>query len=592
MPLPEDFLQKLKDANPIESVVSSYVKLRRTGRNLVGLCPFHGEKTPSFTVYPENDSFYCFGCGAGGDTITFIRRIENLDYLEAIRALAQRAGLEMPEDTRRADGTGKLKLRILEANRTAARWFHHQLLAPTGAQALDYLRGRKLTDATITHFGLGFAPDTWTSLTDYLREQGFSEQELLAANLAMPGRRGPIDRFRGRVIFPIIDVRGNVTGFSGRVLGQGEPKYLNTSETLVFEKGRGLFALNFAKNSKAGKLLLAEGPMDVIALHQAGFSFAVASQGTALTAQQAQLITHYAKEVIICYDADGAGQKATARAIPILRNAGLLVRVLTIPEGKDPDEFIKTRGAERFRQLLDGSGNDVEYRLSRIRAKYDPETADGRVNILREAIELLATLTGELEADIYAGKLAQEFGVQKATLLDQIAVRRRRQQRDDAQKQYREIVREASAAGRDDVNPERQAHLRAARAEEGLLAYLLRNPDRAQAVRTALPPEQWVTAFNRRLFESLTEYIASVPEPGGTVSLSVFAEQYSPEEMARIAQIQAKHADGVNGRDAEAEYIRVIREEAQRPTAEQIAQADDDQLRAFAERLRRQKSRS
>ena len=592
MPLSEDFLQKLKDANPIENVVSSYVRLRRTGRNLVGLCPVHGEKTPSFVLYPENDSFYCFGCGAGGDTITFIRRIENLDYLEAVRMLAQRAGLEMPEDARRADGTGRIKLRILEANRLSARWFHAQLLAPIGADALAYLHTRQLTDATIRHFGLGFAPDSWDGLTNFLRGQGFSDAELVTAGLVSQNSQKTriYDRFRGRVIFPIIDVRGNVIGFSGRVLDKSEPKYLNTAETMVFEKGRGLFALNFAKSAGGDRLLLAEGPMDVIALHQAGFPFAVATQGTALTAQQAQLMTHYAKEVIICYDADGAGRKATQRAIPILRSVGLQVRVLTIPEGKDPDEFIKTRGADRFRILLDGSGNDVEYQLSQIRQRYDGDTDDGRIHILSEAAALLAGLSNPVEADVYAGRLATEFHVQKETLLTQIAGLRRRRRKSDETREYRQIVREAGGT-RDDVNPERAQHMRAARAEEALIAYLMRNPDRAAAVRAALPPERMVTSFNRGLYDRITRYIAEQPSSiNGTVPLSALSGDYSPDEMARAARILAMNSDGGNVRAAEADYIRVINEEFDRITPQQAAEATDAQLLDMMEALRRKKS--
>jgi DNA primase len=587
--LPEEFLQRLKDANPIEQVVSSYVRMRRSGKNLMGLCPFHGEKTPSFVLYPENDSFYCFGCHVGGDTITFVRRIENLDYMEAVKMLAQRSGLDMPEDTRRNDGTAKIKMRILEANREAARWFHRCLVGPEGTDALAYLRGRQLSNAIITRFGLGYAPDSWQGLSNHLRKLGFTEDELVTANLASRGGKGIYDRFRGRVIFPIIDVRGNVTGFSGRAVGDNGPKYLNTAETLVFEKGRGLFALNFAKNAGGQRLLLAEGPMDVIALHQAGFNFAVATQGTALTQQQAQLMTHYAKEVLLCYDADAAGQKASERAIPILRNAGLKVRVITIPEGKDPDEFIRTRGADRFRQLLDGSGNDVEYRLNKIRAKYDPDSADGRVNILREAIELLADLTGELEADIYAGKLAGEFRVEKATLLSQIEQRRRRRQREDSAKEYRQIVRETGGSIRDAINPERSANIKAARAEESLIAYLMRNPDRAAEVFEALPAEEFSTNFNRSLYTRLQEYLQNHPA-GGIVPLTVFSEDHSPDEMSRIAEILAKNNANANNRTAERDYIRVIREEHRKLTPQQLAQADDETILAQMEALRRKKS--
>ncbi|WP_411655389.1 DNA primase [Anaeromassilibacillus sp. SJQ-1] len=334
MPLPEAFLQELKMRSDISDVVSSYVGLRRSGRNLVGLCPFHNEKTPSFNVYPENGSFYCFGCGVGGDVITFIRRIENLDYMEAVRFLAQRAGLQVPEN-RVDDGMAKLRARVLEINRETARFYHAMLMSEQGRPGLAYLQDRGLTQATIRHFGLGYSPPSRYALVDYLAQKGYQPSEMIQANVAFKGRSGrAVDRFSGRVMYPIIDLRGNVIAFGGRVLTDAKPKYLNTSDTLVFRKSDALFALNFAKNQGSQQLILAEGYMDVIALHQAGFSNAVATLGTALTTDQARLMSRYAKEVVICYDADEAGQKATARAIPMLRDAGLLVKVLNIVGGK------------------------------------------------------------------------------------------------------------------------------------------------------------------------------------------------------------------------------------------------------------------
>lgn len=588
MALPEDFLVKLRDASPIESIVSGYVKLRRTGRNLVGLCPFHGEKTPSFYLYPESDSFYCFGCGVGGDTITFIRRIENLDYIEAVKLLAQRAGLEMPEDGYRDDGRSKLKMRILEANREAARFFFSTLNSPVGAEALAYLRGRKLADSTIRHFGLGYAPDDWQALTKHLHAAGFRDNELIEANLVSRSTKSGrvYDRFRNRVIFPIIDVRGNVIAFSGRVLRKEDtPKYLNTAETLVFEKGAGLFALNFAKNSTDGKFILAEGPMDVIAMHQAGFTYAVATQGTALTPKQAMLIARYVPEVIVCYDADNAGQKATARAIPILKNAGLRVRVLNIPDGKDPDEFIKTHGVERFKRLVEDSGNDVEYRLSKIRAQYDSDTPDGRVNILREAVGLLASLQNTLECDIYAGKLASEFGVEKATILTQVEQQRRRKSREDQKAEIRQIQREAVSAGRDEVNPQRSQKIRAALAEEALIAYLLRNPDRCAAVRAKLPPEKFATDFNRGVYERLTDWVSE----GHNVSISSFSDVYSLDEMGRISQIIAKNGKSTNQPEAEQDYIGVILSEYEKPSIQEIAEGSDAEILKYLEELKKKK---
>ena len=316
MALPDSFIQELKARSDIADVISGYVNLKRTGRNMVGLCPFHGEKTPSFHVNVENAYFHCFGCGAGGDVITFIRRIENLDYIDAVKLLAQRAGLSMPADGV-DDKTARVRARIFEANREAARFYHHMLYRPQGAPALAYLRGRGLKETTIKHFGLGYAPPGRFALTNFMRQKGFRDDELVAANLAFQGRGGGgVDRFVDRVMFPIIDLRGNVIAFGGRLMGDGKPKYLNTSDTLVFRKSSNLFALNFAKNGGEKRMILVEGYMDVIALHQAGFTNAVATLGTSLTVDHARLLARYTDEVVVCYDADAAGQKAADRAIP------------------------------------------------------------------------------------------------------------------------------------------------------------------------------------------------------------------------------------------------------------------------------------
>ena len=388
MALPDDFLQELKSRSDIADVVSSYINLRHSGRTFSGLCPFHSEKTPSFHVYPENGSFYCFGCGAGGDVITFIRRIENLDYMEAIRHLAQRAGISVPESD--ADqGLARAKGRILEINRETARFYHTQLMSEQGTPGREYLLGRSLTPQTIRHFGLGYAPDSRFTLVNFLSGKGYTPEELLQANVAVRASTGRVmDRFFARVMYPIIDLRGNVIAFGGRTLGDNKPKYLNTSDTLVFHKSTGLFAMNFAKNNAKDGLILAEGYMDVIALHQAGFQNAIATLGTALTTEQARLLARYTGEVFLCYDSDEAGQKASSRAIPLLRDAGLTVRVLSLSAGKDPDEFMRSYGEQgpaRFRQLMESSGNDVEYRLQKLQAGLNLQTSDGKVAYLTGA---------------------------------------------------------------------------------------------------------------------------------------------------------------------------------------------------------------
>jgi len=430
MAFPESFLQDLKMRNDITDVVSGYVNLKRRGRNMVGLCPFHGEKTPSFNVYTENGSFYCFGCGVGGDVISFIMKIENLDYVDAVKYLAQRAGLEMPENSY-DDSMSRLRNRVFEANREAARFYYAALCSPQGRKGLDYFHSRALSDRTIRHFGLGYADDNWSSLCNHLKSKGFNDSELVAANLAVRHRNGNgiYDRFTDRVMFPIIDLRGNVIAFGGRIMSDAKPKYLNTSDTPVFKKSANLFSLNNAKNSGKRTLILCEGYMDVIAVNQAGFTNAVATLGTALTGEQAVLMKRYADEVIICYDADEAGQKATARAIPILRNSGLNVKVLTIPSGKDPDEFIKAKGAAEFSKLLVNAVHYISFEIACIQRKYNLKNPEHRVRFATEAAEILAKLDSEIERNVYLGEVSRVTGVEEEAIRSEI---RKLVQKEDA----------------------------------------------------------------------------------------------------------------------------------------------------------------
>ena len=419
MAFPESFLQDLKMRNDITDVVSGYVNLKRRGRNMVGLCPFHGEKTPSFNVYTENGSFYCFGCGVGGDVISFIMKIENLDYVDAVKYLAQRAGLEMPENSY-DDSMSRLRNRVFEANREAARFYYAALCSPQGRKGLDYFHSRALSDRTIRHFGLGYADDNWSSLCNHLKSKGFNDSELVAANLAVRHRNGNgiYDRFTDRVMFPIIDLRGNVIAFGGRIMSDAKPKYLNTSDTPVFKKSANLFSLNNAKNSGKRTLILCEGYMDVIAVNQAGFTNAVATLGTALTGEQAVLMKRYADEVIICYDADEAGQKATARAIPILRNSGLNVKVLTIPSGKDPDEFIKGLGAQALEERIRKAMSSFMFQVKVAAGRYDQDDPESKTQFQHEAAKLLATIEEPLERKNYIEAVSREYYIGAKDLED------------------------------------------------------------------------------------------------------------------------------------------------------------------------------
>jgi DNA primase len=584
MALPDSFIQELKARSDIVDVISSYVNLKRTGRNMVGLCPFHGEKTPSFHVNVENAYFHCFGCGAGGDVITFIRRIENLDYLDAVRLLAQRAGMTVPTEGV-DDKAARVRARIFEANREAARFFHRMLYSPQGAQALAYLRGRGLKESTIKHFGLGYAPPGRFALVDALREKGFRDEELVTANLAFAGRRGnAVDRFVDRVMFPIIDLRGNVIAFGGRVMGDGKPKYLNTSDTLVFRKSNQLFALNFAKNSGEQRLILVEGYMDVIALHQAGFTNAVATLGTALAVDHARLMARYTKEVIVSYDSDSAGQKAADRAIPMLRDAGLTVRVLSVPGSKDPDEYIRSfgeQGPARFKQLLDATGNDVEYRLQKAKSGCDLSTAEGKISYLNGAVSVLATLDSRMEQEIYAGRLSEEVGIQKSAVMQQVDKLLRKRMRSAQTRQVREIQQSVSAQ-RDHVNPQRAGHLRAAHAEEALIAYVINNPDMAKNIQEQMPPEAMVTDFNRRVYQLVLGRI----QEGRPADLMDLSQDFSMEEMSRITQILASAPPAGDSWESAREYIRVIRLEKESLTAADVPSAGLEDINKYLETLK------
>ncbi|WP_449075436.1 DNA primase [Ruminococcus sp.] len=587
MPFPDSFLQELKLRSDITEIASSYVNLKRHGRNMVGLCPFHGEKTPSFNIYTENGSFYCFGCGAGGDVITFIMKIENLDYVEAVKFLAQRAGMEMPENTY-DDSLSKLRMRIYEANREAARFFHATLLSQRGQSGLNYLRGRALSDRTIRHFGLGFADDDWNSLCNHLKNKGFSEYEIYSANLAFKRKNGNgiYDRFVNRVMFPIIDLRGNVIAFGGRIMTDEKPKYLNTSDTPVFKKSENLFSLNNAKSSGTRTLILCEGYMDVIALNQAGFTNAVATLGTALTNEQAVLMKRYADEVIICYDADGAGQKATARAIQILRNAGLPIKILTVPSGKDPDEFIRSKGENgpaAFKLLIEKCGNDVEYRLMKLRENYNLTTTDGKVAFLNEAVKIVATIESPIERDVFASKLCTELEIDKNAFLEQISKVKRRDRRENIKKETRQIQAELNGQS-DKINREHYKKPRSSSAEEALLVYLINNPDYANSISERVTPDKFSNSLIKRYYEYVLSKIKSGYEPLTSVS-----SDFNSDEVSYLYKLISTTIPAASTREAVEEYINVINEESNKLTSDKLADMSADDINDYIMKMKQNK---
>ena len=585
--LSDEFISEIKYRNDLGELASSYMQLKRRGRNLVGLCPFHGEKTPSFNIYTETGSFYCFGCGKGGDIITFVMNIENLDYMEAVKFLAERAGMSLPEDDY-DDSMSRMRTRIYEANREAARFFYSKLISKEGAEGLAYLRGRGLADSTIRHFGLGFAPDERFALGDHLRGRGFSEAEMIAANLVFKTKsgKGVVDRFYNRVMFPIIDVRGNVIAFGGRIMSDGKPKYLNTSDTLVFNKSLNLFSLNNAKNSKSDELILCEGYMDVIALNQAGFTNAVATLGTALTPDQASLMKRYCKEVVICYDADEAGQKATARAIDILRRVGLTVKVISIPDGKDPDEFIRRHGDKghaAFQNLLDRSGNDMDYRLRKLRSQYDMSNAQGKLDYLNEGVRLLCELDNPMERDIYASRLSDETDVSKPMITEQITRQLKRKERGRNKEEFARLRKQISA--RDDkINPQHASNLRAATAEENLIAFLVHNPDKLTYIHERLPAEDFATDFNRRLYEYFSGKILNNLNPMNSI-----AADFTADEQSQVVRIVNSYQDMTRTTQALDEYIAIIKDEASRPSEEDIRGFSNDDLTSYLKSMKDKK---
>ena len=587
MPFPDSFLQELKLRSDITEIASSYVNLKRHGRNMVGLCPFHGEKTPSFNIYTENGSFYCFGCGAGGDVITFIMKIENLDYVEAVKFLAQRAGMEMPENTY-DDSLSKLRMRIYEANREAARFFHATLLSQRGQSGLNYFRGRALSDRTIRHFGLGFADDDWNSLCNHLKNKGFSEYEIYSANLAFKRKNGNgiYDRFVNRVMFPIIDLRGNVIAFGGRIMTDEKPKYLNTSDTPVFKKSENLFSLNNAKSSGTRTLILCEGYMDVIALNQAGFTNAVATLGTALTNEQAVLMKRYADEVIICYDADGAGQKATARAIDILRNAGLPIKILTVPSRKDPDEFIRSKGENgpaAFKLLIEKCGNDIEYRLMKLKENYNLNTTDGKVAFLNEAVKIVATIESPIERDVFASKLCTELEIDKNAFNDQIAKIKRRGRRENIKKETRQIQYELNGQN-DKINKEHYKKPRSSSAEEALLVYLINNPDYANSISERVTPDKFSNSLIKRYYEYVLSKIKSGYEPLTSVS-----SDFNSDEVSYLYKLISTTIPAASTREAVEEYINVINEESNKLTSDKLADMSADDINDYIMKMKQNK---
>ena len=581
--IPQSFIEELKMNCDIESVVSSYVQLRKRGRISTGLCPFHSEKTGSFTVYPESQSFYCFGCGAGGDVIGFIRRIENLEYVEAIKFLAQRAGMNVPEDAAE-DKTALLKTKILEMNREAARFYFSELTKPSGKPALDYLLGRGLEPKTIKHFGLGYAPNEWTRLTDLLASKGFRYEDMVAAQLSRKSEKSGryYDVFRDRVMFPIIDLRGNVIGFGGKKMSGDGPKYYNSPDTPVFKKTKNLFALNFAKKQKLERLILCEGYMDVISMHQAGFTEAVASLGTSLTSDQCRLASAYVDEAVLAYDSDEAGQKATKRAIGLLDEVGIRSKVLSIPDAKDPDEYIKKFGGARFKRLIEQSAGSVEYELSKIGAKYDTGTPEGKISALKDAVGLLAEMKNPLEREVWAAKLARDYGTTKEGILTQVQAKVKRRARAESARAINGTAQSNTFGG---AVPEKLKNPASAAAEERLLGAVLRHPETLSTLSTVLSPEDFVCELYGNFYRKLLSTLST----GFEISLTLFGEDFTLEQQGIIAKLASLAREHQYSAEDAIEASKTILRLKEKKTDKEIGELSGAELAAYIEKMRKAK---
>lgn len=584
MALPEEFLQSVKDANEITSVMSTYVNMKRAGRDNVCLCPFHSEKTPSCHIYTDTQSFYCFGCGAGGDVINFIRLIEHLDYVESVKFLAQRAGIPMPEDS--WDRVSDQKQRMLEINREAARYYRDVLLSELGAEGRQYLAQRRLNENTIRKYGLGYAPDDWHSLKNHMMKKGYGEEELLEAALLSKSQKSgsTYDKFRHRVMFPIIDRRGNIIGFGGRTLEPDAPaKYLNSDETLVFRKRQNIFSLNFAKNTKEDFLILCEGYMDVISLNQAGFDNAIATLGTAITPEQARLMRQYAQKVVISYDSDGAGQKATMKAINLLSEAGMEAKVLQMTGAKDPDEYIKKYGADGFKMLLEQSGGAISFELKKLSAGLNLDLPEGRAEYLKKAVGLLAEVDNKIDRMVYVSDTAKLCGMTSSEIEKAVEDRRKFKSAAARKNESRELLNPQRQRGGipKQIPPEE-------RAERGVIAFMLHSPDWLPKIEKELSEDNFQSEFDRKLYISISNRIKN----GVSLDFSSMGDEFSPEEVGKITGIINENNLLPYQKERLYEYIKVIKRSSEENGGKKAEEMTDEELFAQMEKIRLEKMKN
>lgn len=584
MSISEEFIRELKYKNNISDVVSSYIDLKQKGKNLIGICPFHAEKTASFFIYPSNESFYCFGCGKGGDVITFIRLIEKLDYIESLKFLCQRANMNFPEDELSNDSY-KQKMTVYEINRLSAKFFHNNLCGSQGKKAIEYLKKRNLSLKSIKHFGLGYSLESKFSLVNFLTGKGYSQKDIIDSNVAYKNRLGQVmDRFSNRIMFPIIDIRGNVIGFGGRSLNGNNPKYLNTSDTVVFKKSDNIFAINFAKNSSLKNLILTEGYMDTISLHQIGFTNTIASLGTALTSGQVKLMSRYTDEVILCLDSDQAGQKAALRSIDILKQNGISSKVISIPSGKDPDEFIKYYKDEskiRFNELIINAIPDIEYKLLNIKNKYNLSDSGDKIKYTSEALKILSNIENDIEKDIYCSKLSNEINISKDSIKSQLS---KYLSKISKNKNSLNVLPHNLNYYNKDKN--QIFSLKRIKAEETILSYIINNYDITNNILSRVSENLFGINFNKKLYLTIKMLILNNKD----LNLNnILSEGFDIEDAGRITKIICDYKrEYVNAQVIE-ECISLIENENQKIKIKDIQDINSIELKNYIVTLKKMK---
>ncbi|WP_454969343.1 DNA primase [Eubacterium sp.] len=571
--LSDSFLQELRLKTDVVDLISSYVSLKKRGNTYVGLCPFHNEKTPSFTVYENTQSFYCFGCGAGGDGVSFMRKIENLDYIDAVKVLAQRAGMQMPDDGY-DDSLSKKRRTVLEINRETARFYHNYMMSEQGKVGLQYFLNRGLSQKTIRHFGLGYAPNKWDELLKHLKSKGYNVSDMLAAGVVRKGEKGYYDYFRNRVMTPIIDVRGNFIAFGGRVLDDSKPKYINTSDTLAYKKTNEVFGLNYAKDSGKDSLILCEGYMDVIAMHQAGFTNAVAGCGTALTNEQVRLLSRYAKEIILVYDNDEAGQKALNKAISLFDQVDIEISIPTLSGGKDPDEIIKNLGRARFADMLENSSNEVEFAIMKLRRGFNLQTTQGKSQFASEAVKILANAT-PIEQDLYLSRLADELGIEKRALQAQLVEYSTRVAKGRKKREYNKIID-------DDLRKTRKESFEAdtstvsLKAQARVIGLLMTYPD-CYSLCKNLSSDEFTAGFYKKAYETVSQRIRD----NLSLELIMFNEVFTDDEMGKFTHLVSVSQNSSNPKKEFTDCINVIDNEYKKQNSKSTSEMNDDDFRNF-----------